>query len=228
MRIIGIAGPSGAGKTTLSHYLASSFKDEFCHVRQDDYLKDPSEFPMKGKFRNWETPSNYMFDVLARHLLNLRQGRSLAHRTFDQDGSMRLDYEIEPKDCVLLEGSLILTDERIRGMVDLKIYLDIPPDLMVSRRAERARTMGWDFDLTEYDREVTIPEFQRHGRIQKFYADYIIDATRTKRQVAGQVKKLVKSEIKINENKSANSTHVRRIWDQGYGPKHISGRKSVP
>ncbi len=190
MKIIGIAGPSGAGKTTLAGYLANVFGDDFEHIRQDDYLKSPENFPMKGKFKNWELPGNYNFDLIYDHLKKLRTGEEVQNKTFVwRSGEVPQDYTLKPKKIILVEGSLILTNEDLASMFDKKIYLDLPISLMAQRRAKR---LGDDYD-EEYELEVVIPEFERHGMIQKTLTDHIVDATKSKKDVAEEVLKIIQA-----------------------------------
>ncbi|HEX5429987.1 MAG TPA: AAA family ATPase [Patescibacteria group bacterium] len=188
MIFIGLAGPSGAGKTTLANYLATYFGNEFEHIRLDDYLRDPAEFPRQGKFRNWEHPNNYKFDLLLSHLQKLREGREVLSRNFTwRPEELPYEFYLKPKKYILIEGALALADERLVSIFDRKIYLDVPVEVMLARRAKR---MGKSFD-PEYDREVVVPEFERHGMIQKIHADHIVDGTKDPNTVARTVRDLI-------------------------------------
>lgn len=190
MIFIGIAGPSGAGKTTLASFLKSNFANEFEHIRLDDYFKPPETFPMKGKFVNWAHPANYKFDLLYEHLKKLRNGERVKNKTFAPYMHVPIyEYDIEPKNYILVDGTLVLTNEDVASLLDKKIYIDIPPELMIERR--RMRPNVFAIDTEEYDREVTLPEFEKHGLMQKTQADYIVDGTKDPKTVAREVREII-------------------------------------
>lgn len=185
--LIGIVGPSGSGKTTLCKKLKSLNKD--CeHVRLDNYFKSPKTFPKKGNFRNWELPSNLKFDVLLRHLRLLKSGKEVHTKTFPKKaGAKSESLTLKPKRIILIEGFMLFKNKIVRDMLDIKIYLDIHPELMLKRREIRFGQAH----INEYDTRVAIPEFLKHGITQKKYADHIIDATKPQFQVVKKVQKII-------------------------------------
>lgn len=186
---VGIVGPSGSGKTTLCKELKSLNKDHE-HIRLDNYFKSPKIFPKKGGFRNWELPSNLKFDVLLRHLKLLKNGQEVHAKTFPKKAGAKSEPLIlKPKRVILVEGFMLFKDKKVRDMLDIKIYLDIHPELMLKRRAIRFGPAH----LNEYDTKVAIPEFLKYGITQKKYADYIIDATKPQFKVVKEVRKIIES-----------------------------------
>ncbi|OGN01447.1 MAG: hypothetical protein A3I26_00975 [Candidatus Yanofskybacteria bacterium RIFCSPLOWO2_02_FULL_43_10] len=184
---IGIVGPSGSGKTTLCKKLKSLLKD--CeHIRLDNYFKASKTFPKKGNFRNWELPSNLKFDVLLRNLKLLKNGQSVHTKTFPKKAGAKSEPLIlKPKRIILIEGFVLFEDKKVREMLDVKIYLDIHPELMLKRRAIRFGPTH----INEYDTKIAIPEFLKYGVTQKKYADYIIDATKAQPSVIKKVQKII-------------------------------------
>lgn len=179
-QLIGIAGPSGAGKTTVCSILKSKY-DFMEHIRLEDYFKSPETFPQKDGFVNWEVPKNLDFDLLRRHLRILKNGKSVLFKKI-LDGQINL----EPKRFIIIEGFVLFRYKRIRDLFNIKIYLDIPPDLITVRRALKFGT-----HLKDYDEKVTIPEFFRYGLTQKMYADYVIDGSRPLDEVEDEVAKIL-------------------------------------
>lgn len=184
---VGIVGPSGSGKTTLCKKLKASNKN-YEHIRLDNYFKHPRTFPLKHGFRNWEKPSNIKFDVLLKHLKALRDGKEIHTQSFPKrKGAKSEPLTLKPKPVILIEGFMLFKSKKVRDMLDVKIYLDIHPDLMLKRRAIRFGAVH----INEYDTKVAIPEFLKYGTIQKKYADYVIDATKPQPKVIKEVKKII-------------------------------------
>ncbi|MBI2676483.1 MAG: AAA family ATPase [Candidatus Yanofskybacteria bacterium] len=188
---IGIVGPSGSGKTTLCKKLKLSNKNHE-HIRLDNYFKNPQTFPLKNGFRNWEKPSNLKFDVLLKHLKALQNGKEVHTKSFPKRaGAKPTPITLKPKPIILIEGFMLFKDKRVRDMLDVKIYLEIHPELMLKRRAIR---FG-EAHITDYDTKVAIPEFLKHGTTQKKYADYVVDATRSQPQVIKEVQKIINQNL---------------------------------
>ena len=213
-RIIAITGPTSAGKTTLGHYLSQSFDAEFSHIRQDDYLKDPSTYPVKDGHKVWDLPENVQFDVLVSHLVRLKDWEPVNWRTFAKDESDPVyHYSIQPKPFIILEGTMILMHEKVRELADMKAYLDVPLEVALARRKSRALN-EWNMDLGEEDSQIMTPVINKHREVQKFFTDYIVDGTKPKKAVADEVKALVTTLIKPNENTSLDPSYVSGVWDQ--------------
>ncbi len=190
---IGIVGPSGSGKTTLCKKLKLSDRN-YEHVRLDNYFKHPRTFPLKHGFRNWEKQSNLKFDVLLKHLKVLQSGKEVHTKSFPKKAGAKSEpITLKPKLIILIEGFMLFKDKKVRDMLDIKIYLEIHPELMLRRRAIRFGAVH----ITDYDTKVAIPEFLKHGVTQKRHADYVVDATRPQLQVIRGVKKIINEKAKI-------------------------------
>lgn len=184
---VGIAGPSGSGKTALSKKLKASHSN-YEHIRLDNYFKHPRTFPLKKGFRNWEKPSNLKFDVLLKHLKALRSGKEVHTKSFPKKAGAKPEpITLKPEPVVIIEGFMLFKNKKIRDMLDIKIYLDIHPELMLKRRVIRFGAAH----INDYDTGVAIPEFLKYGIQQKKYADYIIDATQPPSRVIKEIKKIL-------------------------------------
>ncbi len=184
---IGIVGPSGAGKSTVCKILKES-GDEYEHIRLDDYFKSPRTFPKKFGFPNWELPSNLKFEKLLSDLKKLADGKIVKTETFSKKkGSKGVPLTLYPKKYILVEGFMLYKNKELRSFLDKKFYFDIPTSLILERRKAR---FGEDH-VSEYDTKIAIPEFLKHGIIQKKYADYVFDARRTQVEIAREIKLLI-------------------------------------
>ena len=188
---VGIVEPSGSGKTTLCKKLKLSNKNHE-HIRLDNYFKHPRTFLLKYDFRNWGKSSNLKFDVLLEHLKELQDGKEVHTKSFPKKaGAKPESITLKPKPVVLIEGFMLFKDRKVRDILDVKVYLEINPEIMLNRRALRFGAVH----ITDYDTKVAIPEFLKHGTIQKKYADYVIDATRPQTQVVKEVQKIVNQKL---------------------------------
>jgi uridine kinase len=187
--IVLISGPSAAGKTTLCEYLVHKYRDEYEHIRQDDYLNDPSTFPIFGDFQVWEEPANIMFDTLIAHIMELKAGHEVPWRTFSQHEREPVHrYVIMPKPFILIDGSLILSHKDVLALADEKIYLDVPMEVSLMRRA--ARSKRWGLDLSRYDQEVVIPSYAKY-RYLKDHADHVINGMKATEEVAKELRSIL-------------------------------------
>ncbi len=190
--LVGIVGPSGSGKSTLCQFLKQSEPEKYEHIKLDNYFKDPDTFPMKEGFRNWELPTNLKFDELIKDLEILRNGQEVHTKTFPKKAGVSPEpLTLTPKPVILVEGFMLFKEPRLKEILDLKIFLDIPPDKMLERRAIR---FGADH-ISDYDTKVAIPEFLEYGITQKEDADHIVDATKEQPEVIEEVREIIESAL---------------------------------
>lgn len=139
--VIGIAGGSGAGKTTLSRSLASTIGEErVLIIGQDRYYRDLSHLdPASREDWNFDHPWALDFALLRRHLQNLLAGRRVALPSYDFASHTRRRFRLlaVSRDIVIVEGTLILHDSALRQLLDLTVYVDAPEEVRVPRRIAR-------------------------------------------------------------------------------------------
>lgn len=147
--IIGVSGGSGSGKTTFSRMLQANLGEHFCGLlHQDSYYKDRHEqFDYDGGSVNFDHPNSVEFDLMIRHLKQLKSGADIDVPKYDFSSHRRL-YEFTRFPCrpvVILDGILLLTQSEVRDLLDFSFFIDTQEDLRFQRRLgrdvrERGRT----------------------------------------------------------------------------------------
>jgi uridine kinase len=179
--IIGIAGGSASGKTSLAKRLKREFEDtnSVIIIRQDDYYKDQSEMTMDERLKvNYDHPFAFDNDLLAKHLKELREGRSIDRPSYDFiEYTRSSDIElVEPHDVIVVEGLFVLEDEFIRKNLDIKVFVDTPADVRFIRRLNRdVRDRGRSLDnvIAQYMNTVRVMH-EQFIEPSKRYADVIV------------------------------------------------------
>ncbi len=180
MLIIGIAGGTGSGKTTVVNKIVSGFPaGEVVVIPQDSYYKDSSHIPVEERSKiNFDEPASIEWALLVKHLEELKQGKPIEMPTYSYLTCTRQSETIPVKPCevVIIEGILVLNDPQLRNMMDIKVFVDADPDdrlIRVIARdcVERGRTPMMVIDRYQ---EVLKPMHQQYIEPSKQYADIII------------------------------------------------------
>ncbi|WP_299435462.1 uridine kinase [uncultured Maribacter sp.] len=180
MLIIGIAGGTGCGKTTVVNQIMNEFpKEEVGIISQDSYYNDLSHLTIEERKKtNFDHPSAIDFDLLVEHLELLKSGQSIEQPvySFIKCNRTKETLATQPRKVVLVEGILILTNSKIREMFDIKIYVHADSDERLIRRLKRDTTeRGWSLDETLDCYQNTLkPMHDQFIEPTKEYADIII------------------------------------------------------
>ena len=178
--IIGIAGGSCSGKTSVTHAIYDVFKDHSVAViEQDYYYKDQSHLTFEERLlTNYDHPLAFDTDLLIEHIHTLLDRKSIEKPVYDYVNHTRSNevVHVEPKDVIIVEGILVLEDERLRGLMDIKLFVDTDSDIRIIRRIqrdikERGRTA--DSVIEQYITAVR-PMHNMFIEPTKRYADVII------------------------------------------------------
>ena len=178
--VIGVAGGSGSGKTSVTKAIYESFKGHsILMIEQDYYYKDQSHLPMEERLKtNYDHPLAFDNDLLIDHIQKLLRHEAIEKPVYDYSVHTRSGevIHVEPKDVIILEGILILEDERLRNLMDIKLYVDTDADLRIIRRLlrdikERGRSM--DSVIEQYV-NVVRPMHNQFIEPTKRYANVII------------------------------------------------------
>ncbi|EGQ4408291.1 uridine kinase [Staphylococcus pseudintermedius] len=178
--IIGIAGGSGSGKTSVTNKIMNNLEGHsVALIEQDYYYKDQSHLTFEQRLKtNYDHPFAFDNDLLIQNLKSLQSGQSVEVPTYDYTNHTRSDKTIafQPKDVIIVEGIFALENEELRNMMDVKIYVDTDADLRILRRLvrdtkERGRTME-----SAIDQYLTVVRPMHNQFIEptKKFADIII------------------------------------------------------
>ena len=141
MIIIGIAGGTGSGKTTVVRKIIESLpQGEVVLLPQDSYYKDSSHVPDEQKQNiNFDHPDAFDWPLLSQQVALLRQGKAIEQPTYSYLTCSRLPetIHIEPREVIIIEGILALCDPELRAMMDLKVFVDADPDERLIRVIQR-------------------------------------------------------------------------------------------
>ena len=180
MLIIGIAGGTGSGKTTVVRKIMERLPaDQVGIISQDSYYKDSSHLPMELRQQiNFDEPAAFDWDLLIEHLNMLNNGVGVEMPTYSYLTCSRQEETVPmaPHKVVLVEGILVLSDERLRNMMDIKVFVDAEADdrlVRVINRdcVERGRTPQMVIDRYE---SVLKPMHNLHIEPAKKFADIIV------------------------------------------------------
>jgi uridine kinase len=178
--VIGVTGGSGSGKTSVTKAIYESLKDHSILVlEQDYYYKDQSDLPFEERLKtNYDHPLAFDNDLLIEHIQMLLRYETIEKPVYDYAIHTRSDkvIQVEPKDVIILEGILVLEDERLRNLMDIKLYVDTDADLRIIRRLTRdIRDRGRTFDsVIDQYLNVVRPMHNQFIEPTKRYADIII------------------------------------------------------
>jgi uridine kinase len=178
--ILGVAGGSGSGKTTVvSKIIESVGKDQVLLLQHDSYYRDLSHLDLEErKKQNFDHPSSLETELMIRHLDALKQGYQIELPVYDFVAHTRSKETIPtvPKEIILVDGILIYAEPNLREQMDIKIFVDTDDDVRLLRRLKRDITeRGRDLDgvLNQYEKFVR-PMHLEFVEPSKRYADIII------------------------------------------------------
>jgi uridine kinase len=184
MLILGIAGGTGSGKTTVVDQMVHEYPDhEVTVISQDSYYKDTSNLTYEERVKiNFDHPESIDFNLLEQHLLALKAGETIDQPVYSFVEHNRTDKTVKtaPSKVVIVEGILILTMPRIRDLFDIKVYIDCDSDERLIRRLNRdIADRGRDLKevLNRYQNTLK-PMHQQFIEPTKAYADVIIPTNR--------------------------------------------------
>jgi uridine kinase len=167
--LVGVAGGTGSGKTSFAERLLGHLGPARCvTIAQDAYYKDGSTLsPADRAAINYDHPDAFDTSLLIQDLRDLKAGRPVPHLTYDHASYSRrvLPDPLTPRPVILLEGILILAEEPLRRLMDIKLFIDTDSDVRILRRLRR--------DLTERGRSFESVEKQYLGSVRPMHLEFV-------------------------------------------------------
>jgi uridine kinase len=167
--VIGIAGGSGSGKTTVAQTILQRVgPDQISFLQHDAYYKDLSGLPPTQRAEvNFDHPDSLETDLLSQHIKELKDGQAVNVPIYDFSTHSRTDktYTVEARDVILVEGILIFAEAALRPLFDVKIFVDTDPDLRFIRRLQR--------DITERGRTTESVVKQYLSTVRPMHLEFV-------------------------------------------------------
>ena len=177
--VIGIAGGTGSGKTTLMKNLIERFRDDVTVLSHDNYYKRHDELTYEQRcLLNYDEPAALETDLMAVHLDKLRSGEAIDCPVYDFTTHNRSDetIRIEPKRVIIVEGILIFENQPLRDLMDIRIFVDTDADVRLCRRIKRdvnKRGRSLESVLKQYQ-ETVKPMHERYVEPSKRFANIVV------------------------------------------------------
>ena len=177
--VIGVAGGTGSGKTTLVKKLVEHFGDAVSVVSHDNYYRRHDEMTYEERcLINYDEPAAFENDLMAAHLDALRRGESVECPVYDYTVHNRSDETvvIPSRRVILVEGILIFADEQLRDRMDIRIFVDTDADIRLCRRIKRdvnKRARSLESVLSQYQQTVK-PMHEKYVEPSKKHANLVV------------------------------------------------------
>ena len=178
--VVGIAGGTGSGKTTVAHKLAAAMpKDRCVTIDHDAYYRDQSHLPVEERAKtNFDHPAALESTLLAEHLRDLRAGKAVDIPIYDFATHSRTKEtrRVQPAALIIVEGILVFAEAQVREQMDIKIFVDTDADIRLMRRIRRdLESRGRTFDSIRNQYYATVrPMHIEYVEPTKRWADLIV------------------------------------------------------
>ena len=177
--VIGIAGGTGSGKTTLMNNLISQFREDVTILSHDNYYKRHDDLTYDQRcLLNYDEPAALETDLMAAHLDELRRGNAIDCPVYDftQHNRSNETIRIEPRKVIIVEGILIFENRQLRDLMDIRVFVDTDSDVRLCRRIKRdvnKRGRSLESVLQQYQ-ETVKPMHEMYVEPSKKYANIIV------------------------------------------------------
>jgi uridine kinase len=167
--VIGVAGGTGSGKTTVSRRIQEAVNiNHIAYIQHDNYYRDQKHLSRDERARtNYDHPDSLETELLVQHLLELRRGQSIDMPLYDFSAHTRSTetQRIDPAPVILVEGILIFVEKELREQMDVKVFVDTDADIRFIRRLRR--------DMNERDRSLDSVVQQYMGTVRPMHMEFV-------------------------------------------------------
>jgi uridine kinase len=167
--VIGIAGGSGSGKTTVAQEILQRVgPDRIAYIQHDSYYKDLTGLPPTQRAEvNFDHPNSLETELLIRHVKKLKAGQAIEVPVYDfsTDSRTGKSFIVQPRGVIIVEGILIFVEPALRALFDVKIFVDTDPDVRLMRRLQR--------DITERGRSVESVIRQYQSTVRPMHLEFV-------------------------------------------------------
>ncbi len=177
--VIGIAGGTGSGKTTLMKNLIGQFGDRITVLSHDNYYRRHDELPYEERCKlNYDEPAALETELMVEHLARLRNGEAVDCPVYDFTVHNRSEevLHLEPRSVIMVEGIMIFENKALRDLMDIKIFVDTDADIRLCRRIKRdvnKRGRSMESVLEQYQQTVK-PMHDQYVEPSKKFADLVV------------------------------------------------------
>lgn len=181
--IIGIAGGTASGKTTLASKIKEEFKENVVILSHDFYYKSLSDITFEERLkRNYDCPEAYETDLLVKDIKTLLEGKTINRPIYSYTTRLREEktVSVDPAPIIVIEGMLVLEDKALTNLMDMKVFVDTDSDIRLTRLIERdqkERGLDVEYIISKY-RETLKPMHEQYVEPCKKIADIIIPGNR--------------------------------------------------
>lgn len=203
--IIAIAGASASGKTLFTQTVVEELNAEFSNgelavLEEDGYYRDQSHLPLKIREQtNYDHPRAFEHELLLEHLDQLKKGHAVEVPTYDYESHTRSSQTraVPAANVILVEGILLLADEKLRSSFDIKVFIDTPLDICLLRRIQRDVTeRGRSLQSVGQQYEATVrPMYHEFIQPSKEFADVVVTGGGRNRVAIEMVKQSIRSAL---------------------------------
>ena len=220
--VVGIAGGTGAGKTTVARLITENVADAVTRIPLDNYYEDLSHLDLEAREEvNYDHPDAFEWELLREHLEALLSGQTVEMPQYDFEVHNRKDetVTVEPTDVIVVEGILALYDDEINEMLDLRLYVETDADVRILRRIER--------DVIERGRELEGVIDQYLSTVKPMHEQFIEPTKKHADLIIPEGANSVAVNLLEERLRNEVEGDATRTWERGALEKRVTGVRSA-